>query len=314
MRLIKQDNMNTDFVDQLLVVTEEYLQNNPGLYITVDTPYELGIGQLEVFYNGARLSEGGGYEEIDSNTIHLDLGVDEEGTSYTLQETDEIYIRNWINRSMYLGSGNGITSADLVSYKNIYYPQLSNVQKALDFSVTGGWRTVDSIIDRDAIPPQFREELMIVAVREDGKAYQLVGGIENINWVVYDSGSNNIKVIVFVIPSLLKSGAQSVEIPFPFSGKLTYINASLLTPGTTNTGLQIERISYQDYINGLQTWEPLLSTDLLIEAGKKSSLGSTNNIAFTDNVVQANDFFRLNVTAVGEGAVGITAQILIELQ
>lgn len=314
MKLVKQGGMNTDFVDRLIIVDQEYLAGNPGLYITVTTPYELGIGQLDVYYNGQLLSEGGGYEEIDSTTIHLNLGVDADGNPYTLQENDEISIRNWVNRSKYHGSGNGSTTADLVTYYNMSYPQLTNVQKALDFSVTGGWKTVDTMADRDALPSPIREELMIVAVKENGKAYQLVGGVENTNWVVYDSGSNNIKVIVFVIPNYLKQGVQSVEIPFPFDGKITYVNASLITPGSSDTEIQIEKIGYQDYINGSQDWEPLLSTNLLIEAGKKSSLGSDNNIIFTDNTVHANDYFRINLPAVGEGAVGITSQILIELQ
>jgi hypothetical protein len=47
----------------------------------------------------------------------------------------------------------------------------------------GGYRTVGTIAARDAIPEERREELMLVAVVETGKVYQLVGGITNGDWV-----------------------------------------------------------------------------------------------------------------------------------
>lgn len=46
----------------------------------------------------------------------------------------------------------------------------------------GGWRTVNSIAERDAIPIERREEGMVVHVIGQGD-YKLVGGINNSNWV-----------------------------------------------------------------------------------------------------------------------------------
>ena len=50
---------------------------------------------------------------------------------------------------------------------------------------SGGFLTVGTIAARNNIPAERREELMLVAVIEDGKVYQLVGGLENDNWVEY---------------------------------------------------------------------------------------------------------------------------------
>lgn len=47
----------------------------------------------------------------------------------------------------------------------------------------GGHHQVNTIVDRNAIPTERRQELMLCSVVSDGKTYQLVGGIDNINWV-----------------------------------------------------------------------------------------------------------------------------------
>lgn len=55
--------------------------------------------------------------------------------------------------------------------------------------IRGGFYQVDSIEERDLIPSVRRKEGMLCAVKND-KLYQLVGGIENINWVVFVSSDD----------------------------------------------------------------------------------------------------------------------------
>ena len=47
----------------------------------------------------------------------------------------------------------------------------------------GGLRTVDSLVDRDAITSQRREEGMLVYVKEDGQYYQITSGLTNNDWI-----------------------------------------------------------------------------------------------------------------------------------
>lgn len=86
--------------EQVLIVDEQYLDTGRGLYITLDYEYRMSTSQLDVTFNGQYLLEGGGYEEIDSDTIRLDLGVYEgdhplAGQPVPLSVGDEIYIRTW---------------------------------------------------------------------------------------------------------------------------------------------------------------------------------------------------------------------------
>ncbi|MGC5773035.1 hypothetical protein [Paenibacillus pabuli] len=86
--------------EQEIIVDEQYLALERGLFLYLDYEYRMGTKQLDVYFNGAHLLEGGGYEEIDSTTIRLDLGHYEEDTPYAghtvqLQVGDEILIRTW---------------------------------------------------------------------------------------------------------------------------------------------------------------------------------------------------------------------------
>jgi len=46
----------------------------------------------------------------------------------------------------------------------------------------GGYREVDTILQRDAITPERRKMGMLVNVAEEDTIYKLVGGILNSNW------------------------------------------------------------------------------------------------------------------------------------
>lgn len=52
-----------------------------------------------------------------------------------------------------------------------------------------GWRSVADLTERDAIYSPRRKEGMIVWVVSEGKAYQLIGGIDNANWQLFETAS-----------------------------------------------------------------------------------------------------------------------------
>lgn len=177
----------------------------------------------------------------------------------------------------------------------------------------GGWRTVNTIAERDAIPVQRREELMVVTVIADGKAYQLVGGIANDNWQSFSAGGGGGKVMVFVLPGNIKPGVQRVVLGFPYAGSISDITATVIDAGLTDTQLQLQKISCDDYLAGLEeNWVDVLETPLLIEEGNKSSLNSVNNIVFLDSV-DARDYFRINILAAGDSANDMTIEVTVDL-
>lgn len=55
----------------------------------------------------------------------------------------------------------------------------------------GGWRSVDNIVDRDAITSSRRVVGMPVYVRSEDTTYQLVGGITNSNWQIYNTSQGS---------------------------------------------------------------------------------------------------------------------------
>lgn len=57
-----------------------------------------------------------------------------------------------------------------------------------DTYVIGGFRRVDTLVERDAIPTLRRKEGMFVFVNEDGTLYFLDGGIGNGNWAEHSGG------------------------------------------------------------------------------------------------------------------------------
>jgi hypothetical protein len=54
----------------------------------------------------------------------------------------------------------------------------------------GGYRSVDTIVDRNNITESRREDGMLVYVRDDDITYQLKGGITNAHWEIYSAGGD----------------------------------------------------------------------------------------------------------------------------
>lgn len=100
MRLRRYGNELLYWNEQEIIVDQAYLDNGYGLIVHLTHPYVMGTKQLDVYFNGQHLLEGGGYEEIDEYTIRLDLGVYPPehplaGQPVPLAIGDEIYIRTW---------------------------------------------------------------------------------------------------------------------------------------------------------------------------------------------------------------------------
>ncbi|QDX94031.1 hypothetical protein EEL30_18080 [Brevibacillus laterosporus] len=86
--------------EQEIIVDSDYLDRGHGLNVHLDYEYRRDTKQLDVFFNGHRLSEGIGYEEVDPSTIRLKLGNYQEGhpsegQPIQLAIGDEIFIRVW---------------------------------------------------------------------------------------------------------------------------------------------------------------------------------------------------------------------------
>lgn len=100
MRLQRYGNEVSYRYEQEIIVDQNFLDSNNGLFITLTNPYMMGSNMLDIYFNGQRLSEGGGYEEMDPYTIRLDLGTYPPkhplaGQTVPLSIGDEIYITTW---------------------------------------------------------------------------------------------------------------------------------------------------------------------------------------------------------------------------
>jgi hypothetical protein len=93
---VKKPSAALNWRYQEIIVTQERIDQH-GLDVRLDDPYELGKKVLDVYYQGQRLTEGGGFVEVDTQTIRLDLGEDEEGNPVPLRAGDEIVIKEWYN-------------------------------------------------------------------------------------------------------------------------------------------------------------------------------------------------------------------------
>lgn len=82
---------------QEIIVNEDYLTIHNDLLVHLDYAYVPGFNMLEVHYNGHLLTVGEGYEEVDYQTIRLNV-TDSEGNSLNqFMVGDEIVIKVWRN-------------------------------------------------------------------------------------------------------------------------------------------------------------------------------------------------------------------------
>lgn len=122
------------------------------------------------------------------------------------------------------------------------------------------------------------------------------------------------KVMVFIIPSLVKAGPVQTEVRFPYRGKLINSYASCGTSGTTPTTIDIEKCDQEAY-DTTPRWESVFHNKITIDANNKSNRTSTEPYSFKPffETVNEDDHFRVNVVEAGEGVRDITVELVVEL-
>ncbi|MCZ4246921.1 hypothetical protein BXO87_02115 [Bacillus sp. GZB] len=122
------------------------------------------------------------------------------------------------------------------------------------------------------------------------------------------------KVMVFIIPSLVKVGPVQTEVRFPYKGRLINSYASCGTSGTTPTTIDIEKCAQEAY-DTTPRWESVFQNKISINANNKSNRTSTKPYSFKPSfeTVYENDHFRVNVIEAGEGVRDITVELVVEL-
>lgn len=122
------------------------------------------------------------------------------------------------------------------------------------------------------------------------------------------------KVMVFIIPSLVKAGPVQTEVRFPYRGKLVNSYASCGTSGTAPTTIDIEKCDQEAY-DTTPRWESVFQNKITIDAKNKSNRTSTEPYSFKPSLetVNEDDHFRVNVIEAGEGVRDITVELVVEL-
>ncbi|MCY8015514.1 hypothetical protein [Bacillus haynesii] len=122
------------------------------------------------------------------------------------------------------------------------------------------------------------------------------------------------KVMVFIIPSIVKVGEVHTELRFPYQGKVLDVYASCGTPGLKRTVIDIEKCTQSDY-DTTPSWKSIFTDKLVIEANKKSSRSS--NVPYTlkpaFDKVSENEHFRVNINEAGEGVKDITVELVVQI-
>ena len=96
MTLHRYGGRSVDFDEQQIVIDQAYIDQYGDQLIHLDFSYEVGKKLLQVYFNGQRLANGD-FEEVDAETIKLNLGTDEEGNPIGLEPDDVLLVRKWKN-------------------------------------------------------------------------------------------------------------------------------------------------------------------------------------------------------------------------
>jgi len=113
----------------------------------------------------------------------------------------------------------------------------------------GGLRTVDTLVDRDAITSQRREEGMLVYVKEDGQYYQILSGLTNSDWVNLNLStpvSTTISVTTTGVNNYTGTATPSITAYTVGTIYLTTFNADNTTASTIN----IDSLGVLDILKG----------------------------------------------------------------
>lgn len=123
----------------------------------------------------------------------------------------------------------------------------------------------------------------------------------------------NNKVMVFIVPSVVKVGVVPTELCFPYKGEIVDAYATCGTTGSGNTVIDVEKCSQIDYDTS-PVWASVFEDKLVIDANRKSSNTSTSPYKFDSTQITVNegDHFRINVIETG-GVENLTVELIIDL-
>ncbi len=116
------------------------------------------------------------------------------------------------------------------------------------------------------------------------------------------------KTIVFALPvNKLKIGVQNIIVEFPNNGVITKITGICQITGAEYTAIQLEKISKEDFDNGIDNWIGVCEEgkEIIFPYGKYTTIESN----ILNKSVSKNDCFRLNVKNVGFGIENLTINV-----
>ncbi|MGG1263860.1 hypothetical protein [Brevibacillus laterosporus] len=138
---VKKPQSAVNWRYQEIIVTQDYIDKHHDLnLIELDYEYEMGKKVLDIYLNGQRLTEGGGYEEIDSLHVKLDIrtvGINGEMVPSILQHGDEIVIKEWFNSDSVLYGIRGLVT------------RISSLEVEMSEARLGFPKLKDKIMDMD---------------------------------------------------------------------------------------------------------------------------------------------------------------------
>ena len=112
-----------------------------------------------------------------------------------------------------------------------------------------------------------------------------------------------------VICSRPQQGTHFQYAKFKYSGTIKNIDAYCGIPGDKITEINIEKISEDDFINGIDNWTTILSNNIFIYPNQTTNDGTYE---LNNTEVNENDLFRLVFVQAGK-LQKLTVQIQIEL-
>lgn len=123
------------------------------------------------------------------------------------------------------------------------------------------------------------------------------------------------RIVIFVIPGILRQGPHKLEMRFPFSGIIQDVYASCGVVSSEQTVISVEKntqaiIDSDDPDSG---WQSIFSTNLTIDGNKKTSNVSEAPYVLSEVNVNKDDHLRLNMISLGTGARDLTVEVRIKI-
>jgi hypothetical protein len=206
--------------------------------------------------------------------------------------------------------------------------------------VKGGFHTVNTLIDRDNIPMERREEGMLCSVLQalsglttgsTNVIYQLIGGTGNTNWNVFNNGGNDVSSSDLIISDQNSGFQQSGIRQINFIGNNPISNVRVLPNGNSVVDVWIQSPTYVDKFNqglaqisNIDTVQRYISSPILEGSpfyignwtgGTLQSVISSSTINFnTINFFSLENSINTNIVASiirGDGALLATNTLII---